>query len=108
MFYRYIFAALGCAQSAPARNGSPSSAIVLVSIYSGTKFHWPHYTAVEMVPREWTMPSGKDFEAYARDCVRLAQQADSPELRDQLLAMAREWMEALMTEDAAAEATSLE
>jgi hypothetical protein len=54
------------------------------------------------------MPSGKDFEEYARDCVRLAQQADSPELRDQLLAMAREWMEAFMTEDAAAEATSLE
>lgn len=54
------------------------------------------------------MPSGKDFEEYARDCVRLAQQADSPELRDQLLAMAREWMAAFMTEDAAAEATSLE
>jgi hypothetical protein len=45
--------------------------------------------------------SGKEFEEYARDCVRLAQQADTPELRDQLLAMARDWMEALMTEDAA-------
>ena len=45
--------------------------------------------------------SGKEFEEYARDCVRLAQQADNPELRDQLLAMAREWMEALMNEDAA-------
>jgi hypothetical protein len=45
--------------------------------------------------------SCKEFEEYARDCVRLAQQADSPELRNQLLAMAREWMEALMNEDAA-------
>jgi hypothetical protein len=45
--------------------------------------------------------SCKEFEEYARDCVRLAQQADTPELRDQLLAMAREWMEALMKEDAA-------
>jgi hypothetical protein len=44
--------------------------------------------------------SCKEFEEYARDCVRLAQQADTPELRDQLLAMAREWMEALMSEDA--------
>jgi hypothetical protein len=44
--------------------------------------------------------SCKEFEEYARDCVRLAQQADTPELRDQLLAMAREWMEALMNEDA--------
>jgi hypothetical protein len=44
--------------------------------------------------------SGKEFEEYARDCVRLAQQADTPELRDQLLVMAREWMEALMNEDA--------
>jgi hypothetical protein len=44
--------------------------------------------------------SYKEFEEYARDCVRLAQQADTPELRDQLLAMAREWMEALMIEEA--------
>jgi hypothetical protein len=32
---------------------------------------------------EPTMSSGtaKDFEDYARDCVRLAEQVDSPELR---------------------------
>jgi hypothetical protein len=42
------------------------------------------------------MSSGNEFEEYARDCVRLAQQAGTPELREQLLAMAQEWMEALM------------
>jgi hypothetical protein len=108
MFYRDIFAAPGSAQSAPRGMRSRQARLFWCRFILGTKFHRPHYTAVEMVPREWTMPSGKDFEEYARDCVRLAQQADSPELRDQLLAMAREWMEAFMTEDAAAEATSLE
>jgi hypothetical protein len=44
-----------------------------------------------------TMSSGKEFETYARDCVKLAQQPDSPpELRQQLLQMAREWMKASM------------
>jgi hypothetical protein len=51
------------------------------------------------------MSPGKEFEDYARDCVRLAQQADTPELRNQLLVMAREWMEALMAENAAGEPT---
>jgi hypothetical protein len=55
------------------------------------------------------MSSGNVFEEYARDCVRLAEQADTPELREQLLAMAREWMEALMKEDMQGEsATSIE
>ncbi len=33
------------------------------------------------------MPSGtaREFETYARDCVKLAEQADSPELREKLL-----------------------
>jgi hypothetical protein len=43
------------------------------------------------------MSSVKDFETYARDCVNLAGQPDvPPELRDQLLQMAREWMKASM------------
>lgn len=40
------------------------------------------------------MPAGsaKELEAFARDCVRLAQQAATPELREKLLDLAREWM----------------
>jgi hypothetical protein len=39
----------------------------------------------------------RDFEIYARDCVHLAEQPDAPpELREQLLQMAREWMQAMM------------
>ena len=43
------------------------------------------------------MSSATDFETYARDCVKLAEQAHTPpELREQLLQMAREWMQAMM------------
>ena len=38
------------------------------------------------------MASDKEMEGYARDCVRLAQLADDPELRQRLFQMAREWM----------------
>jgi uncharacterized protein (DUF362 family) len=49
------------------------------------------------------MSSGtaKEFEDFARDCMRAANQADSPELREKLLNLAREWMPAVMVEDAA-------
>jgi hypothetical protein len=41
--------------------------------------------------------SAKEFEYYARDCVKLAEQPNMPpEVREQLLQMAREWMKALM------------
>jgi hypothetical protein len=41
--------------------------------------------------------SGKEFEFYARDCMRLADQPNvPPELREQLMQMAREWMKAMM------------
>ena len=47
--------------------------------------------------------SAKEFEEFARDCVRLAEQADTPALRDKLLGLAREWMQAVMdVEDAEA------
>ena len=37
----------------------------------------------------------QEFEEYARDCVRLAGQRNlPPDVRDQLLHMAREWMQA--------------
>jgi hypothetical protein len=40
--------------------------------------------------------SGSEFEKFARDCVNLARQAPSPELREKLFDMAREWMRAAM------------
>ena len=43
------------------------------------------------------MSSAMEFETYARDCVKLAEQPDAPpEVREQLLQMAREWMKASM------------
>ena len=42
------------------------------------------------------MSSGSKFEEFARDCVRLARQANSPELRERLFDIAREWMRAAM------------
>ena len=38
----------------------------------------------------------KEFEEFAQDCVRLAEQADTPDLREKLLNLAREWMRAAM------------
>jgi hypothetical protein len=35
---------------------------------------------------------------YARECMRLAGLTDEPEIRDQLFALAREWMAAAMHE----------
>ena len=43
--------------------------------------------------------SAKEFEEFARDCVRLAEQADTPELREKLLNLAREWMRAVMPDE---------
>jgi hypothetical protein len=42
------------------------------------------------------MSSGSEFEDFARDCVRLAREANSPELREKLFDIAREWMRAAM------------
>jgi hypothetical protein len=45
------------------------------------------------------MPSeAEKYEQYARDCVRLAGRAATAELREQLLDLARVWMDAAMTE----------
>ena len=44
--------------------------------------------------------AAKEFETYARDCVKLAKQDNTPpELRDRLLKMAREWMHAAMDQE---------
>jgi hypothetical protein len=46
--------------------------------------------------------TGKDFDHYARDCVKLASGDNvPPELRSQLLEMAREWMQAAIEEEGA-------
>ena len=42
--------------------------------------------------------TAKNFDKYARECVKLAHQPNTPpELREQLLQMAREWMREEMT-----------
>jgi hypothetical protein len=42
--------------------------------------------------------AAREFEDFARDCVRLAGQAENPELRERLLKIARDWMQAAMDE----------
>jgi hypothetical protein len=44
------------------------------------------------------MKPDPDFEDFARDCIRLAGQEKSRELRTRLLALAKEWMHAAMQE----------
>jgi hypothetical protein len=39
-----------------------------------------------------------DYEAFARDCLSLAKQANTPALRQRLMDMARDWMRASMEE----------
>jgi hypothetical protein len=46
------------------------------------------------------MKPDPDFEDFARDCIRLADQERSRELRSRLLVLAREWMHAAMQEQA--------
>jgi hypothetical protein len=57
-----------------------------------------------MEPGGKAMSSGSahEYEEFARDCVRLAGQADTPLLREKLLRPAREWMQAVMDEEDAA------
>jgi hypothetical protein len=58
-----------------------------------------HYLGEWNVVGRPPMSSSKEFECFARDCVRLAEQADTPLLREKLLQMAREWMRAVMDEE---------
>jgi hypothetical protein len=52
------------------------------------------------------MPSDKDIEGYARECVRLAQLTTDPQIRERLFQMAREWMALAMQEENAPEPDS--
>jgi hypothetical protein len=45
--------------------------------------------------RETMSSAAKEFEEFARDCVRLAGRTDTPELREKL----REWMQAVMEDE---------
>ena len=49
------------------------------------------------------MPSDKDIEGYARECVRLAQLTTDPQIRERLFQMARAWMAVAMQEQNAPE-----
>ena len=49
------------------------------------------------------MSEAKKYHDYARECVRLAGQAETPELRDKLIELARVWMDAALTEEEAEE-----
>lgn len=41
------------------------------------------------------MPTDKEMEGYARECVKLASLTNDPKIREQLMRMARDWMEEL-------------
>jgi Enoyl-(Acyl carrier protein) reductase len=69
----------------------------------GTRRNESHYGSrkAQLDGRDPMSKSAKDFEEFARDCVRLAEQADTPALREKLFGLAREWMKAVMdVEDA--------
>jgi hypothetical protein len=40
----------------------------------------------------------REYQEYARECVRMAQEADSEETRDRLLEIAKVWMDAALIE----------
>jgi hypothetical protein len=41
----------------------------------------------------------KKYHGYARECLRLAEEADKPETRQRLVELSRTWMEAALTEE---------
>jgi hypothetical protein len=45
----------------------------------------------------------KKYHGYARECVRLAEAAETPDRRDRLIDLARIWMDAALTEEEAEE-----
>ena len=49
------------------------------------------------------LSEAKKYHDYARECVRLAGRAETPELRDKLIELARVWMDAALTEEEAEE-----
>lgn len=49
------------------------------------------------------LSEAKKYHGYARECVRLAGRAETPELRDRFIELARVWMDAALTEEEAEE-----
>jgi hypothetical protein len=45
------------------------------------------------------MTLDKEMEGYARDCVRFAYLTTNPDMRESLLQLAREWMDAAAHEE---------
>ena len=45
------------------------------------------------------LPEAKKYHAYARECLELAEQADSPDVRQKLIELSRVWMEAALREE---------
>jgi hypothetical protein len=44
------------------------------------------------------LAKAREYQERARDCVRMANEADSEEARDKLLEVARAWMDAALVE----------
>lgn len=56
-----------------------------------------------------SLQTAKEFQDYAQDCVKLAYEDNvPPELRKQLLEMAREWMQAVIEQEDGSEAPQSE
>jgi hypothetical protein len=49
------------------------------------------------------LSEAKKYHGYTRECVRLAGRAETPELRDKLIELARVWMDAALSEEEAEE-----
>ena len=45
------------------------------------------------------LPDAKKYHAYARECLELAELADSAETRQKLIELSRVWMEAALREE---------
>jgi hypothetical protein len=44
------------------------------------------------------MNSAKQYHAYARECLNLAEEAEEPDVRKSLIDLSRAWMQAALTE----------
>jgi hypothetical protein len=45
------------------------------------------------------MSEAKKYHAYARECLKLAETADTPNIRQRLIELARHWMAAALNEE---------
>jgi len=45
------------------------------------------------------MKSAKQYHAYARECLNLAEEAEQPDVRKSLIEISRAWMQAALAEE---------